>query len=266
MEILNKYWFWLVAAGLLCAILERIFTWRKSQKMLRPQLWQDIVFIAINGHFFGLGFAYLTAWSVEYTLKFFGLLHLSDPHKANLLSGMPLVWQFILFIIIKDFLEWCVHILLHRVNFLWNFHKLHHSIIQMDWIGNFRFHWMEIIVYRSLTWLPLVVLGVDYRVIIPMAAVTTLIGDLNHSNIKISWGPLVYLINSSRMHIWHHDKVCHFKYGQNFAIVFSCWDWIFKTAYLPKDVEQPKQLGFNGMEKFPLQNPLKYMLWPLIGK
>lgn len=264
MYLLGQYWFWLIVCGIACAILERLFTWRKTQKALRPQLWQDIVFIALNGHFLGIALAYISLWSVNGILHFFALLSVQDPHKANLLSAMPLIWQFVIFIIAKDFLEWCVHILLHRVGFLWNFHKLHHSIVQMDWIGNFRFHWMEIIVYRSLTWFPLVLLGVDSRVIIPMAALTTLIGNLNHSNIRISWGPLVYVVNSSRMHIWHHDKICHYKFGQNFAIVFSVWDWIFKTAYYPKETEQPEKLGFEGMKRFPLHNPLTYMLWPII--
>jgi hypothetical protein len=37
----------------------------------------------------------------------------------------------------------------------WTFHKVHHSITTMDWIGNWRFHWIEIVVYKSLQWLPL---------------------------------------------------------------------------------------------------------------
>jgi len=47
------------------------------------------------------------------------------------------------------------HNLLHRVPWLWTFHKVHHSITTMDWIGNWRFHWMEIVVYKTLQWLPL---------------------------------------------------------------------------------------------------------------
>lgn len=262
-KILNNYLFWLITTGILCFILERLFSWRKSQKVLRPQLWQDIIFIALNGNFLGLGLAYIFSFGVKTTLNMFTSIHLPNPEDFNLLSELPLFWQFIIIFIIKDFIEWCIHILLHRINFLWNFHKLHHSITQMDWIGNFRFHWMEIIVYRSLSWLPLTILGVNYKIIIPMAALTTLIGNLNHSNIKISWGYFVYILNSSRMHIWHHDKICHKKYGQNFGIVFSLWDWIFKTAYLPKDIEQPKQLGFYKMNDFPLKNPLSYMLYPL---
>jgi sterol desaturase/sphingolipid hydroxylase (fatty acid hydroxylase superfamily) len=125
-----------------------------------------------------------------------------------------------------------------------------------------RFHWMEIVVYKSLTYLPLVMLGVNGQVILWIAVVTTLIGHLNHANLKIDWGILRYVINSPRMHVWHHDVVLHGKYGQNYAIVFSLWDWLFGTAYLPKDQEQPQRLGFKNMEKFPA-GLLPRLIYPL---
>ena len=43
--------------------------------------------------------------------------------------------------------------------FLWTFHKVHHAITTMDFVGNFRFHWMEIVVYKTAQWLPLALLG-----------------------------------------------------------------------------------------------------------
>jgi sterol desaturase/sphingolipid hydroxylase (fatty acid hydroxylase superfamily) len=246
--------------------MECVFSWRKKQRIIRPQLLQDIVFLLLNGQIFGLFIAYASYWCIKGVVAFFGLLSLPDPHTVKLLSGISLPMQFIIFFVIKDFLEWCIHNLLHRINFLWNIHKLHHSITTMDWIGNFRFHYLEIVIYRSLSWLPLIILNVDQRVLLPIAVLTTLIGNLNHANLKISWGPLVYIINSSRMHIWHHDKVCHKKYGQNFAIVFSCWDWLFGTAWYPSEIEQPSSLGFHGMDKFPLKKTLLYLLYPLFYK
>jgi sterol desaturase/sphingolipid hydroxylase (fatty acid hydroxylase superfamily) len=158
--------------------------------------------------------------------------------------------QFVIFLVLKDFVEWCIHNLLHRVPWLWEFHKLHHSILELDWIGNMRFHWMEVVVYKSLSYLPLIVLGVDERVILWVAVAGTLIGHLNHSNLAISWGPLRYLINSPRMHVWHHDIIFRGDHGKNFGIVFSVWDWLFGTAFMPSQ-GQPEQLGFDGMERYP---------------
>jgi sterol desaturase/sphingolipid hydroxylase (fatty acid hydroxylase superfamily) len=105
------------------------------------------------------------------------------------LTTQPLWLQFVVLVVFKDFLEWLVHNLLHRVEWLWQFHKLHHSIQELDWIGNMRFHWMEIVLYKSLTYLPLVVLGIDGGVILWVAITGTLIGHLNHANLN-TWGPI----------------------------------------------------------------------------
>jgi sterol desaturase/sphingolipid hydroxylase (fatty acid hydroxylase superfamily) len=167
--------------------------------------------------------------------------------------------------VIKDFLDWLIHNLLHRTPVLWEFHKLHHSITEMDWIGNFRFHWTVVLVYQTLTYLPLVVLGVDGQVILLVAVFATLIGHLSHSNIDISWGPLRYLLNSSRMHIWHHmrDLPEGRRSGVNFGISLSIWDWIFGTAYWPtrdqSPAQQPESLGFPGMEKMPRSLAVRFV-------
>jgi sterol desaturase/sphingolipid hydroxylase (fatty acid hydroxylase superfamily) len=127
----------------------------------------------------------------------------------------------------------------------------------LDWIGNFRFHWMEIVVYQGLTYFPLIVLGVDARVILVISIVSTLIGHLNHSNLYVSWGPLRYVINSPRMHVWHHDRdwPADRPHGVNFGVCLSVWDWVFGTAYWPavdeSPEQQPQRLGFAGDDRFP---------------
>jgi sterol desaturase/sphingolipid hydroxylase (fatty acid hydroxylase superfamily) len=157
----------------------------------------------------------------------------------------------------KDFLEWCVHNLLHRIPWLWTFHKVHHSIEDMDWIGNFRFHWMEVVVYQGITYLPLLILGARPGIILVIAILSTLIGHLNHANLNISWGPLRYLVNSPRMHVWHHDLQwpADRPKGVNFGIVLSVWDWLFGTAHWPdraaSPAQQPGRFGFPGMSAFP---------------
>jgi len=218
--------------------------------------------LVFNGHYAGVLVAFIAGWLIEQAQKWAGV-DVRALEQVQLLTQAPLWIQFLVFLVLKDFCEWCVHNLLHRVPWLWEFHKLHHSIVELDWIGNMRFHWMEIVVYKSLTFLPMVVLGVDGRVILWVAIVGTLIGHLNHSNLRIDWGPLRYVINSPRFHVWHHDVVLHGKAGQNYSILFSLWDWIFGTAYLPDAEEQPQRLGFARMEEFPrgLVGRLAYPFW-----
>ncbi len=247
------YFFWLLVVSLLCFALERFWPWRQQQPALRPQLGQDIVWLVINGHYVGIALSIVTVWlGTQLAPGFFDHLE-----TFQLLSNWPLVAQVAVFFVIKDFLEWSVHNLLHRNRYLWEIHKLHHSITEMDWIGNFRFHWGEVVVYQTLTYLPLVVLGVEGSVILWIAVFGTLIGHLNHSNLNLTWGPLRYIFNSPRMHIWHHDHAIapgHPK-GVNFGICLSLWDWLFGTAHWPTPdhapTQQPESLGFEGLHHYP---------------
>ena len=262
----RNYFFWLLVVSLFCWILERAASWRRDQRAFRKQIWQDFFWLVFNGHYAGVLVAFASAWLIDRVLASVGGPALPSPESTHLLSALPLWAQFLLFLVFKDFLEYCVHNLLHRVPWLWEFHKLHHSILELDWIGNFRFHWMEIVVYRGLTFLPLVVLGIDGQVILWVAVVGTLIGHLNHSNLNFEWGPFAKLINSPRFHVWHHDFVLHGRSGQNFAIVFSLWDWLFGTAYRPA-ADQPERLGFADMDRFPESLPgrLLYPFWQRRG-
>lgn len=249
MILLENYLFWLVVISLICLISERVFPWRKEQKLFRREWGQDLFWLLFNAYLFGLimeiPFKEIQVFFDEAVIWSFGFL----PSEFKIISGFPLWQEVLILLFIADFLEWAIHNLLHRWNWLWSFHRVHHSIITMDWIGNFRFHWLEIIVYKSLKYLPIALLGASGKSFLMVAVFSTFIGHLNHSNLNITWGPLRYILNSPRMHIWHHEKKLRGKAGVNFAVVFSFWDWIFKTAYFPKNQEMPENIGFAGQEK-----------------
>ena len=63
------------------------------------------------------------------------------------------------------------------------------------------------------------------------------------------------------MHVWHHDHDWpgDRRFGVNFAICLSIWDWLFGTAYWPNPnqspAQQPARLGFHDMERFPTSLP-----------
>lgn len=262
MPIYINYWFWLVGVSLVVFILERLVTWRRDQKVLRKGIWQDLFWLVFNGHYLGLLLAMVTGELIQMLNSGLHDLGLPVPESIALAAGWPIWLQFVVFFIVKDFVEWNIHRMLHRVSWLWEFHKLHHSIEELDWIGNFRFHWGEVVVYKTLSYLPLAIFGVDGNVILVIAVIGTLMQDLNHANMPISWGPLRYVLNSPKMHIWHHDVEMHGKGGQNFGIVLSVWDWLFGTVYWPQDQEKPAHIGFAGMEDYP-QGLLGRFFWPI---
>jgi len=215
-----------------------------------------------NGHFLG-AWLYLISTEhfapvLEATLQKMGVWGLVYQSAAQ---DLPIWLQAVLGIVVIDFVHWNIHRLLHRVDFLWRFHQVHHSVKdgEMDWIVAFRFSWVEPVVYKTLTYLPLAWLGFVPEAIFAHAVFGTLIGHLNHSNLRWDYGPLKYLLNSPKMHLHHHCYNAP-QHGQNFGIILSCWDWIFKTAHLPP--EPPKRIGFQGEEKLP-QDFLGHMSWPM---
>ncbi|MBL7962164.1 sterol desaturase family protein, partial [bacterium] len=88
------------------------------------------------------------------------------------------------------------------------------------------------------------------------------VGHFNHSNISIPLGPLKYIFNNPQMHIWHHAKQIPDPYGVNFGLTLSIWDYLFKTAWIPKD-GRDEALGFDNVETFP-STFIKQELYPFV--
>lgn len=254
-----SYLSWLVATSCLFVVLERLFPWRKGQPLLRPGWLRDAGFLALNGHLFSVWTAGLTgavALAATAALRSWGLRLDTSP-----LPRLPVALQFLALLVLADFLQWCVHNLLHRVGWLWTFHKVHHSITTMDWLGNWRFHWMEIVIYKALQWLPLAWLNASPEAVLAVAVTTTVWGDFNHSNLDVGLGPLGYVLNNPRMHLWHHDESSEGGVAKNYGVVLSVWDFIFGTAYWPRG-RSPERLGYPGMREMPESLPAQ-ILFPL---
>jgi sterol desaturase/sphingolipid hydroxylase (fatty acid hydroxylase superfamily) len=253
-----SYLYWLLAISCAFVVLERLFPWRKRQGMVRAGWLRDIGFLALNGHFFSIWTAALTGAAALGATK---ALHAMGVRlEGSPVREWPFLAQLAAFLVLADFLQWCIHNLLHRVPWLWTFHKVHHSITTMDWIGNWRFHWMEIVVYKSIQWLPLAWLGASGEATFAVAVITTVWGDFNHANLDVGLGPLGYVLNSPRMHLWHHDHSSEGGVAKNFGIVFSLWDYIFGTAFWPRE-RSPERRGYPGMEEMPATLHGE-VLWP----
>lgn len=152
----------------------------------------------------------------------------------NYFYSSPLWAMSIIAFLILDYGNYLWHILNHKIPFLWRFHLVHHTDIDMDITTAFRFHFGELIgsvFFRGGVTLlsgasPVLVLV--YEIIFEAAT------QFHHSNWKL---PLAFeqilnkLIVTPRMHGLHHSVVKQ-ETDSNYSVIFSFWDRLHRTATL----------------------------------
>lgn len=246
---INYFW-GLTVLSLIVWGLEYMFPWRKNQSIVRKDFLLDWFYMYFNFFVFSIviaGFYQL----LEVLFLKLGVTHSSLAIMD--LSTLPWWLELLVFFVILDFVQWLTHVMLHKFDMMWQFHKVHHSVQEMGFAAHLRYHWMENIFYKPLKTIGVMLIGgfePEQAFMVHFFAI--IIGHLNHANIKITWGPLKYLFNNSVMHLWHHalNLPKERRLGANFGISLSLWDYIFKTNYIPEDSGKI-DLGFEGLDKFP---------------
>lgn len=249
----DNYFYGLLAISLFVWMLELLFPWRKNQRVFRKDFWLDLFYLFFN--FFILNLILLIALS-NITEQFFNdFLSVIGLQLTSIqlfsISDFSKPIALLLFFIISDFIQWNTHRLLHTIPFLWKVHKTHHSVKEMGFAAHFRYNWMEPIVYKTILYIPLMLIGgFTLEDVFIVHFISIAIGHLNHANIGWDYGFLKYIFNNPKMHIWHHSKILPNKNGINFGISLSVWDYLFKTSFIPTD-GRDIELGFDDEKDFP---------------
>ncbi len=248
----HNYFYWLVGASLVIWILEIMFPWRKNQPLIREHFGLDTFYLFWNYFLFSLiAYNALSMVAVQAFNDFLGLFGITNIVAINI-ETLPFWSKILIIFVIRDFMQWAIHRLLHNVDWMWEFHKVHHSTEEMGFAALLRYHWVENIIYRSLEYIPLAMIGVGITDFFIVHIFTLVTGQLGHANLKINFGLLKYIFNGPQMHLLHHAKYMpesHPK-GFNFGITLSIWDFIFKTNYWPADDEN-LSIGLPDGEHFP---------------
>ena len=260
----DNYFYGLIAISLAIWLLEIVFPWRKEQAILRKDFWLDLFYLFFN--FFLLNLILLIALSNVMEQFINDILHLFGFELMSIqlfsISKLPQPLALFSFFLISDFIQWKIHRLLHTIPFLWKIHKTHHSVKEMGFAAHFRYNWMEPLVYKSVLYIPIILIGgVNLQDVFIVHFISIAIGHLNHANLGWDYGFLKYIFNNPKMHIWHHSKKMPNKYGVNFGISLSVWDYIFKTNYIPQD-GRDIELGFDDENEFP-HDFIKQEFYPL---
>jgi sterol desaturase/sphingolipid hydroxylase (fatty acid hydroxylase superfamily) len=252
LEILNPKAF--LIAALVFIPLERLTALHGEQKVLRKAWQNDLVYALVNRIVIKL--ALIAVFAVA--LGALGLV--IPPAIREAVSGQPLWLQVIEVFIIADLGFYLAHRAFHAVPFLWRFHSVHHSIEEMDWLAAHRVHPLDQIATQTASLLPVFALGFSGPAILIFAFVYQWQSLLIHSNTRISFGPLKWVLASPQFHHWHHGNQPE-AYNRNFAGQLPFLDLLFGTFYLPRE-GTPRKYGIN--ERLPPYYH-QQLLYPFTG-
>jgi sterol desaturase/sphingolipid hydroxylase (fatty acid hydroxylase superfamily) len=224
--------------GLLFIPIERLFPHNKGQPVLRDEWREDLFYYLVSSLFIQV-LTYLTLAPSNFLV----LNQELGPVRA-FARELPWLVQLVTIMLLTDFAQYWLHRAFHRVPFLWRFHAVHHSARSMDWIAGARMHFAEIIILRSVTATPMLVIGFQESAIQAYTLLVYVYSTFIHSNVRGSFGLLEKVLVVPRFHHWHHglDKEAT---DVNFAIHFPFLDRLFGTHHLPAG-QWPTAYGIAG--------------------
>lgn len=185
------------------------------------------------------------------------MVAVAGPIPAMQADGWHRAIYSVLLLLALDFAKWLAHYLEHMVPVFWEFHKVHHSAEVLTPVTNYRLHPMDYVLEQSLvavfTGLVAGVFsywfgnGLQVYTVFNMSvllAVYWITNNLRHSHIPLSYGRLDYIFSSPILHQVHHSSEKR-HHDTNYALIFSFWDYLAGTLYVPKKGEQFR-LGLSG--------------------
>ncbi len=226
--------------GFLIAMLvfvpaERLFALRKEQQILRKYWKLDVFYALVNALITKAGIALILIGSV------IAAAWAIPPQFQAWVAALPVWLQVGLALILSDLGFYSVHRLFHKIPWLWKFHAVHHSIEELDWLAAHRVHPVDQILTKGASLVPVFSLGFSEAAIGIYAFLYYWQTLLEHSNVRISFGPLRWIIASPQFHHWHHADQRE-AYDKNFAGQLSILDACFGTLHLPGK-EYPGRYG-----------------------
>lgn len=166
------------------------------------------------------------------------------PTDASLLLQLPLA------LVVGELFQYWSHRLSHTWEPFWRLHATHHSAPRLYFFNAARFHPLDIVVDTTAGLIPLTLLGTPHKVMLLFALATSVLGYLQHSNVRVTLGPLNYVFSMAELHRWHHARnldEANTNYGSNLIL----WDLLFGTFFWPRDRKPPETIGIPDLAAFP---------------
>jgi len=216
--------FGLVVLGAVLIPMERLFALR-PQKVFRAGWRTDVVHFVVNNVLGAIGLVVVVVAAAR------GVRGAVPYGVRHAIASMPRGWQFLVAVAMTELCFYWAHRATHRVAFLWRFHKVHHSIRELDWLASAHQHPVDQVFTRSCVVLPLYALGFSKATFGAYLVFATFQAIFIHANVRFRFGPLRYVVGTPMFHHWHHAGEPA-AYDTNFGGL-PITDKLFGTLHLP---------------------------------
>ena len=159
------------------------------------------------------------------------------------IQGIHFIPQLFLVLFVSDLFQYSAHYFFHKIPFLWRFHAIHHSTKHLDWLAGSRTHFVDLVVVRSISFIPLYAFGFSSDVFITYVIIVSIQAVLAHANTRINFGFLKYIFVTPQYHHWHHSDNPE-AFDKNFSIHFPFIDMMFGT-YFDRGNEWTERTGLG---------------------
>lgn len=162
-------------------------------------------------------------------------------------------WTIVVFtatmLLAYDLSYYLYHWAQHRVPFLWELHKVHHSAEVLVGVTKDRVHPLDELMNRAWDGLiPGICYGAWSVVALDPVEVTVfginvyvmrnllMMDFVRHTHLPITFGPVRHVVISPHAHQLHHS-VARKHWDRNFGLMFTLWDRVFGTFREPEPAE-----------------------------
>jgi len=258
-SVIRLFLFW--GGILFFLILELVISYRPSSVSKLKRWINNLALTLFNSILLNLIFSAAIVGTAAYAQKNqLGILNLIE---------IPTWLKILVTVAFMDFMLYVWHLLNHEMPFLWRFHRVHHSDLNMDVSSATRFHIGELAISAVIKISLIFFLGASALGVLIFESAVVLCAQFHYSSIKVpKWFETIFwvLFVPPSMHRIHHSVIIKER-NTNYSTIFSLRDRFLGT--LLKDVDQdkirigvgayrkPDQLNFHQLLAMPFTKPIR---------
>lgn len=183
-------------------------------------------------------------------------------------TAMPWWFTGIASLLALDAARYGEHVLLHKVPFLWRFHRIHHSDLGYDCTTGLRFHPIEALLTAAMGLSLIAVLGMPPLAVLFYELCYISITLFSHGNVHVPESLdhfLRYVLVTPDVHRIHHS-VLRQERDSNYGVLLLWWDRLFGTYRLrPRGGYEAMTMGLPEVRDPKGVTLLKLLLMPFVG-